>query len=48
MKDINYVRGRLDRLDKRVDLLESFLKWMFQAEHRRPSEELKTRPKKEK
>ena len=46
MKDMDYLKDRFKRIESRLDLLEGFLKWMFNLEHRRPIDK-QTKPRKE-
>ena len=43
MKDMDYIKDRFRRLEDRLDLVEGFLKWMFQMDHRRSSEQLRSK-----
>lgn len=38
MKDMEYLKDRFKRIEERLSLLESFIKYVFQLEHQRPTE----------
>lgn len=46
MKDMDYIKDRFKRVEDRLSLIESFVKYVFQLEHRR-SIEKETKPRKE-
>lgn len=43
MKDMDYLKDRFKRIEERLGLLESFMKYVFQMEHRHSTDKTKSR-----